>query len=137
MRFKANIILEHQNNQCQFCIEIDLDDEAEMSEIRSKTHKAMTALKVTINEALSIKELNTTSKPLAVPKQLPVDAASQGQIKYLNDLTSKCGTTLKHWCQDHGVEESKITAQHCKEWIPELWKKLKANVSEDDNFFLN
>ena len=133
MRLKANIILEHQNNQCQFGIEIDLDDEAEMSEIRSKTHKAMTALKVTINEALSIKELNTTSKPLAVPKQLPVDTASQGQIKYLNDLTSKCGTTLKHWCQDHGVEESKITAQHCKEWIPEL--KNKAQSKSNDGFF--
>ena len=131
MRLKANIILEHQNSQCQFGVEIDLDDEAEMNEIRSKTHKAMTALKVTINEALSIKELNTTSKPLAVPKQLPVDAASQGQIKYLNDLTSKCGTTLKHWCQDHGVEESKITAQHCKEWIPELKNKAQSN----DGFF--
>jgi hypothetical protein len=109
-----------------------LDDEAEMSEIRSKTHKAMTALKVTINEALSIKELNTTSKPLAVPKQLPVDAATAGQLKFLNDLTSKCGATLKHWCQAHGVAECKITAQHCIEWIPEL--KNKAQSKSNDGF---
>ena len=129
MRFKANIILEHQNNQCQFGIEIDLDDEAEMSEISSKTNKAVAALKTMVNEAMTLSQPNTIFTDVQASKQLPTGPATSGQLKFLKDLTGKCNTTLKKWCQSKGVDESSITGGHCQKWIPELQEKLK------DNFF--
>lgn len=129
MRFKANIILEHQNNQCQFGIEIDLDDEAEMSEISSKTNKAVAALKTMVNEAMTLSQPNTIFTDVQASKQLPTGPATSGQLKFLKDLTGKCNTTLKKWCQSKGVDESSITGGHCQKWIPELQEKIK------DNFF--
>ena len=73
---------------------------------------------------INIKALNNSVVAKA-PKQLPTDQASPGQIKYLKDLTGKCGTTLKKWCQSKGVSENNITGGHCQEWIPELQKKAE------------
>ena len=136
MKLTAELNLTNQGNKCQFGVEIELDDNADIDEIREKTNKATAALKMAVNSVINIKALNNV--PVSnLPKQLPTDSASQGQRKYLKDLTGKCGTTLKKWCQSKGVNENEITGAHCQEWIPELREKLKANVSEDDKFFLS
>ena len=136
MKLTTALILNNQSNQCQFAIEVNLDDDAEMDEIQEKTNKATAALKIAVNSVINIKALNNASASNS-PKQLPTDSASPGQRKFLKDLTGKCGTTLKKWCQSKGVNENEITGAHCQEWIPELREKLKANVSEDDKFFLS
>ena len=136
MKLTTSLILNNQSNQCQFAIEVNLDDDAEMDEIQEKTNKATAALKTAVNSVINIKALNNTAAAKS-PKQLPTDQASPGQIKYLKDLTNKNGTNLKAWCKDHGVSPDNITGAHCKEWIPELLEKSKTNIKEDDKFFLN
>lgn len=128
MKLTASLTLNNQSSQCQFDIEVNLDDEAEMDEIQEKTNKATAALKVAVNSVMNMKALNNVSATKS-PKQLPTDQASPGQIKYLKDLTGKCGTTLRKWCQSKGVSENNITGGHCQEWIPELQKK-----AEDEYF---
>jgi len=101
----------------------------------------MAALKVAVNDAMGLKSIGNAQMP-SKPKQLPTDAASPGQIKYLNDLTSKCGTTLDRWCKEHGVSKDEITAKHCQEWIPELLEKnqMQPKVrtkTSGDSFFDN
>ena len=132
MKLRAVVNLVNQNNQCQFGIEIELDENSELDEIQEKTNKATAALKIAINSVVNIKALNNTPAVSSKPKQLPGDPASQGQIKYLNDLTSKCGTTLNRWCKEHGVKQDSITGAHCKEWIPELNQKIKEKMVEND-----
>ena len=124
MKLTASLTLNNQSSQCQFDIEVNLDDDAEMDEIQEKTNKATAALKIAVNSVINIKALNNVPAAKA-PKQLPTDQASPGQIKYLKDLTGKCGTTLKKWCQSKGVSENNITGGHCQEWIPELQKKAE------------
>jgi len=124
MKLTASLTLNNQSSQCQFDIEVNLDDDAEMEEIQEKTNKATAALKIAVNSVINIKALNNAPAAKA-PKQLPTDQASPGQIKYLKDLTGKCGTTLKKWCQSKGVSENNITGGHCQEWIPELQKKAE------------
>ena len=124
MKLTASLTLNNQSSQCQFDIEVNLDDDAEMDEIQEKTNKATAALKIAVNSVINIKALNNAPAAKA-PKQLPTDQASPGQIKYLKDLTGKCGTTLKKWCQSKGVSENNITGGHCQEWIPELQKKAE------------
>lgn len=124
MKLTTALILNNQSNQCQFRIETEIDDNAEMDEIHEKTNKATAALKIAVNSVINIKALNNAPAAKA-PKQLPTDQASPGQIKYLKDLTGKCGTTLKKWCQSKGVSENNITGGHCHEWIPELQKKAE------------
>ena len=124
MKLTTDLILKKEENQCQFGIEIEIDDKAEIDQIRTQSCKAMTALKIAVNEAMTMRSLDKAQEP-PKPKQLPNGAASEGQIKYLNDLASKCGTTLHKWCQEHGVNKNAITAQHCKEWIPELKQKIE------------
>lgn len=124
MKLTVELNLVNQGNQCQFGIEADLDDNAEMDEIQEKTNKATAALKIAVNSVLNIKALNNAPAAKA-PKQLPTDQASPGQIKYLKDLTGKCGMNLKKWCQSKGVSENNITGGHCQEWIPELQKKAE------------
>ena len=136
MKLTTALILNNQSNQCQFAIEVNLNDDAEMDEIQEKTNKATAALKIAVNSVINIKALNNAPAAKA-PKQLPTDQASPGQIKYLKDLTNKNGTNLKAWCKDHGVSPDNITGAHCKEWIPELLEKSKTNIKEDDKFFLN
>ena len=53
MKLSASIILQNQANQCQFSVETNLDDSAEISEIQAKAHNAITALTVSINEAMN------------------------------------------------------------------------------------
>ena len=130
MKLTVELNLVNQGNQCQFGIEADLDDDAEMEEIQEKTNKATAALKIAVNSVINIKVLNNAPAAKA-PKQLPTDSASQGQRKYLKDLTGKCGTTLKKWCQSKGVNESEITGAHCQEWIPELQERVKEQNQKD------
>ena len=136
MKLTAELNLTNQGNQCQFGVEIELDDNADIDEIREKTNKATAALKIAVNSVINIKALNNAPAAKA-PKQLPTDQASPGQIKYLKDLTNKNGTNLKAWCKDHGVSPDNITGAHCKEWLPELLEKSKTNIKEDDKFFLS
>ena len=137
MKLRTIVNLENQNNQCQFGVEVDLDDNAEFDEIQERTNKATAALKMAINTVVNIKALNNTPAASSKPKQLPGDPASQGQIKYLNDLTSKCGTTLNRWSKEHGVKQDSITGAHCKAWIPELNQKIKEKMNDDEKFFLS
>ena len=74
----------NQGNQCQFGIEADLDDNAEMDEIQEKTNKATAALKIAVNSVINIKALNNVPAAKA-PKQLPTDQASPGQIPERSD----------------------------------------------------
>lgn len=133
MKLTTTLSLKNQENQCQFGIEMELDDELEIGQIKAQTNKAMTALKIAVNEAMNMKPIDNTHLT-AKPKQLPTDVASPGQIKYLNDLTSMCGTTLNKWCQAHGVNKNAITAQNCQEWIPELQQRAKGKKPIDDFF---
>ena len=52
MKLRAVVNLENQNNQCQFGIEVDLDENAEIDEIQEKTNKATAALKIAITVRL-------------------------------------------------------------------------------------
>lgn len=130
MKLTAELNLTNQGNQCQFGVEIELDDNADIDEIREKTNKATAALKMAVNSVINIKALNNTSAS-DYPKQLPADSASSGQIKYLKDLTRKCGTTLKKWCQSKGISEDKITGKNCQEWIPELQERIKEQAQKE------
>ena len=124
MKLTTSLTLTSQDKQCQFGVEIEIDDKAEIDQIRTQFCKAMTALKIAVNEAMTMKSLDNAQEP-PKPQQLPNDPASPKQIKYLNDLMTQCGTTLHKWCQEHGTNKNAITAQHCKEWIPELKQKIE------------
>ena len=80
MKLTVELNLVNQGNQCQFGIEADLDDNAEMEE----TNKATAALKIAVNSVINIKALNNAPAAKA-PKQLPTDQASPGQIPERSD----------------------------------------------------
>ena len=111
MKLTTTLNLTKQNNQCQFSVEIDLDNNADIDEISAKTHNATAALKIAVNSIINIRALNTP--PPA--QQLPADSASPCQIKYLQDLACKSGTSLKSWCKDHSFSQEMITGAQCKE----------------------
>ena len=72
MKLRAVVNLENQNNQCQFGIEIELDENSELDEIQERTNKATAALKIAINSVKNIKALNENQTPQK-PKQLPTE----------------------------------------------------------------
>ena len=111
MKLTTTLNLTKQNNQCQFSVEIDLDNNADIDEISAKPHKATAALKIAVNSIINIRALNTP--PPA--QQLPADSASPGQIKYLQELACKSGTSLKSWCKDYGFSQEMINGAQCKE----------------------
>ena len=135
MKLSASIILQNQANQCQFSVETNLDDSAEISEIQAKAHNAITALTVSINEAMNIQKLQSIqadhipNKPPYTPMKKsvknPEAPATPGQRKYLNDLLSKSGMSLKQWCSQNGKTEKDITVADCQDWIPILQKCSK------------
>ncbi len=129
MKLTSNLNFTMDNRNLQFGVELEFDDDADMAEISSKTNKAVTALKTMVNEAMTLSQPKTVSTDVQASKQLPTGLATPGQLKFLKDLTGKCNTTLKKWCQSKGVDENSITGGHCKKWIPELQEKVK------DNFF--
>ena len=61
MKLTVELNLVNQGNQCQFGIEADLDDNAEMDEIQEKTNKATAALKIAVNSVINIKALEYAS----------------------------------------------------------------------------
>ena len=122
MKLTTSLTLTSQYKQCQFGVAAEIDEKAGIDQIRTQTNKAMAALEVAVNGVVTMRSLDNAQEP-PKPQQLPNDPASPKQIKYLNDLTSKCGTTLGRWCKEHGVSKDEITAKHCKEWIPELLEK--------------
>ena len=130
MKVFATINSTNQNiTQCQFGIEVDIDDNAEKNEIDLKIDKAAETLKAAVNRTMNIKPLVK-----AAPAQLPAptatsskisEPATPGQIKFMTDLTAKCGTTLAKWCKEQGVKPDEITKKDAMKWIPEL--EIKAN----------
>ena len=73
MKLTAELNLTNQGNKCQFGVEIELDDNADIDEIREKTNKATAALKMAVNSIINIRALNT---PPPAP-QLPTDSVFQ------------------------------------------------------------
>ena len=131
MKYFATISSTNQNiTQCQFGIEVDIDDNAEKKEIELKIDKAAETLKAAVNRTLNLKPLVKVSAPAQLPaptatsRQVPVPA-TPGQIKFMKDLTKKCGTTFPKWCQEKGINPDEITKEDAKNWIPEL--QFKAN----------
>ena len=129
MKLTSNLNFTMDNRNLQFGVELEFDDDADMAEISSKTNKAVAALKTMVNEAMTLSQPKTIFTDVQASKQLSTGPATSGQLKFLKDLTGKCNTTLKKWCQSKGVDESSITGGHCQKWIPELQEKIK------DNFF--
>ena len=136
MKLRAIVNLENQNNQCQFGVEIDIDDNAEYDEIQERTNKATAALKIAINSVKNIKALNENQTPQK-PKQLPTDQATPKQKMFLESLLKQNNYTTKRWCKEQGISENEITAAHCKEWIPELTQRIKEKMNDDEKFFLS
>ena len=129
MKYFATINSTNQNiTQCQFGIEVDIDDNAEKKEIELKIDKAVEILKAAVNRTtMNIKPMAKASAPAQLPA--PAQAAtsskisaavSEKQINYLTYLTSKCGTTLAKWCKEQGVKPDGITKADAMKWIPEL-----------------
>ena len=136
MKLRAVVNLENQNNQCQFGIEIELDENSELDEIQEKTNKATAALKMAINSVVNIKALNE-NQTSQKPKQLLTDQATPKQKMFLESLLKQNNYTTKRWCKEQGVSENEITAAHCKEWIPELTQRIKEKMNDDEKFFLS
>ena len=100
MRVFTTINSTNQNiTQCQFGIEVDIDDNAEKKEIELKINKAAETLKAAVNRTMNVKLLVKASAPAQLPastttsRRFPVPA-TPGQIKFMTDLIEKCGTTL-------------------------------------------
>ena len=73
MKLTTTLNLTKQSNRCQFSVEIDLDNNADIDEISAKPHKATAALKIAVNSIINIRALNTP--PPA--QQLPTDSVFQ------------------------------------------------------------
>ena len=121
--------LEVIQTECHFQIstELELDEAASKEERESKLKIMSETLQTGAINSIISKRMKDATPHNKVHKQLPTDAATAGQIKYLEDLTSKCGTTLSKWCKENGVNVNDITAKNCKEWIPILLEKAKNN----------
>ena len=79
--------------QCQFGIEVDIDDNAEKNEIDLKIDKAAETLKAAVNRTMNIKPLVKASAPAQLPAPAPTATsskisvpASPKQIKYMTNL---------------------------------------------------
>ena len=131
MKFFTSISSTNQNiTQCQFGIEVDIDDNAEKNEIDLKIDKAAETLKAAVNRTMNIKPLVKAAAPAQLPAPASTSSkisepATPGQIKFMTDLTAKCGTTLAKWCKEQGVKPDEITKGDAMKWIPEL--EIKAN----------
>lgn len=138
MKLNSNIDVTGNNTKLQFAVEFELDDNADITANDVKTKKVVTAFKNMINEVMSFKNnQRQISAETNDFRQSSTTLASPGQIKYLNDLTGKCGTDLKRWCKGHGVKQENITGAHCQEWIPELLRKSKDKINDNNNDFVS
>ena len=79
MKLTTTLNLIKQSNQCQFSVEIELDNNADIDEISAKPHKATAALKMAVNSIINIRALNTPP----TPQPLPTDSVFTEQVKYL------------------------------------------------------
>lgn len=123
MKFFTTLNSTNRNTQCQLGIEVDIADNTEMKEIEQKIKKALESLNIAVNSAVNIKPLLNTSSQLPAPTATSskISApATPGQIKFMTDLTAKCGTTLEKWCNEHGIKPDEITKKDAMKWIPEL-----------------
>ena len=133
MKFFTSISSTNQNiTQCQFGIEVDIDDNAEKKEIELKIDKAAETLKAAVNRTLNLKPLVKVSAPAQLPAPAATSSkfpapASLKQVKYMTDLLEQCGMTLQKWCQEKGVPHGEITKAHAMQWIPELEAKAKGD----------
>ena len=125
MKYFVTINSTNQITQCQFGIEVNIDDNAEKNQIELKIDKAAETLKAAVNRTMNIKPLANVSAPAQLPAPAATSSklsvpATPGQIKYMTDLAAKCGTTLAKWCKEHGVKPDEITKGDAMKWIPEL-----------------
>lgn len=129
MKINSNIGLTRGEANLQFSFEFELDENNDPKDNEIKTKNAAAAFRNMINEVMTFPLQEKSKIEVKEAKELSMEkvTASPSQIKYLNDLTRKCNTTLHKWCQSKGVDKNRITPQHCQEWIPELQQKAKGN----------
>ena len=123
MKLVSQFTMTNQNQQIQFCVELEVDDFADINELNAGSKQIMKAMTSMTNQIANFQQISTIQ--IKERKQLPTDKASPKQKKYLESLLKQNDYTIKRWCKEQGVSEDEITAAHCKKWIPELQEKIK------------
>lgn len=144
MKLTASISYSDSVKSCQVSAELELENSVTAATLSTQTCELLKGLQSGIADAVSSNPMinttppvNPTGSPLMLPvrnqtelpvgavapdkrKQRPEDQPSPKQKKFLNDLLRANGLNLSRWCKDKNVRESQITAEHCRQWIPEL-----------------
>ena len=126
MKLTTTLNLTKQSNQCQFSVEIELDNNANIDEISAKTHKATAALKMAVNSIInkSIEypaNSTTTSNRFSIYRtsQIPETLNGNAELPCKSNVKNK-KITRKYKVYRNRIQQKFMTEAPNMIWVSDI-----------------